>query len=101
MSRALERADLDTGNVAYLNAHGTGTVHNDAMEALAVARCFGKGYVPVNNGSIDFVSEIFSNFPRNLIGQVVPAVVHGKEHAFDSQLRVQVLLDQFNCVHEC
>jgi 3-oxoacyl-[acyl-carrier-protein] synthase II len=38
MRRALERAGVAPEDVGYVNAHGTGTRHNDAMEARAIAR---------------------------------------------------------------
>lgn len=40
MRRALERAELDAADIAYVNLHGTATRHNDLMEARAVARVF-------------------------------------------------------------
>lgn len=42
MKSALEDASLESGNVDYVNLHGTGTKLNDAMESLAAAECFGK-----------------------------------------------------------
>jgi len=41
MALALEMADLRPPDVDYLNAHGTGTVENDAAEARAIASLFG------------------------------------------------------------
>ncbi|WP_226643718.1 beta-ketoacyl-ACP synthase [Microbulbifer variabilis] len=41
MRGALENASLDATDIDYLNLHGTGTPHNDSMEALAVERVFG------------------------------------------------------------
>lgn len=43
MREALQNAGLAPGDIDYLNLHGTGTIHNDAMEALAVHRLFGDG----------------------------------------------------------
>jgi 3-oxoacyl-[acyl-carrier-protein] synthase II len=40
---ALSRAGLASGEVGYVNAHGTGTQQNDAMEARALLEVFGKG----------------------------------------------------------
>jgi len=40
MRGALADAGLAPSDIAYLNLHGTGTPHNDAMESLAVARVF-------------------------------------------------------------
>jgi 3-oxoacyl-[acyl-carrier-protein] synthase II len=41
LRRALERAALAPGDVGYVNAHGTGTQQNDAMEARALHAVFG------------------------------------------------------------
>lgn len=40
-SNALKSADLDPGAVGWINLHGTGTLHNDQMETLAVHNVFG------------------------------------------------------------
>ena len=42
MSRAIEDAAIDRDQVGYINAHGTSTVQNDALESLAVKRVFGE-----------------------------------------------------------
>jgi 3-oxoacyl-[acyl-carrier-protein] synthase II len=42
MSRAIEDAAIDRDQVGYINAHGTSTVQNDALETLAVKRVFGE-----------------------------------------------------------
>lgn len=44
---ALAEARLTPGSIGYINLHGTGTPHNDSMEAPAVDRIFGK--VPVSS----------------------------------------------------
>jgi 3-oxoacyl-[acyl-carrier-protein] synthase-1 len=41
MRRALARAGCETGEIGYLNLHGTATKLNDLMEARAVSRVFG------------------------------------------------------------
>lgn len=41
MESALKHAGWKPESVDYVNAHGTGTVYNDAMEAKAMARVFG------------------------------------------------------------
>ena len=41
MTESLARAGLDSGDVGYVNAHGTGTPQNDRTEALALAKVFG------------------------------------------------------------
>ncbi len=45
---ALARAGLAAADVDYVNLHGTGTEHNDAMEARAVAAALGTG-VPASS----------------------------------------------------
>ncbi len=47
MRRALSAAKLEPGDVDYVNAHGTGTVQNDAMEASAIRQVFGEGRRPL------------------------------------------------------
>ena len=41
LKSALSRAGLLPGDIDYINAHGTGTQHNDAMEARAIHAAFG------------------------------------------------------------
>ncbi|MDZ3994207.1 beta-ketoacyl-[acyl-carrier-protein] synthase family protein [Pseudomonas sp. Teo4] len=41
MAKALDNAGLTPAQIDYLNLHGTATVHNDAMESLAVSALFG------------------------------------------------------------
>jgi len=41
MVKALDNAGLAPAQIDYLNLHGTATLHNDAMESLAVHRLFG------------------------------------------------------------
>ncbi|MBV7567991.1 beta-ketoacyl-[acyl-carrier-protein] synthase family protein [Pseudomonas sp. PDM27] len=43
MRKALDRANLQPEQIAYLNLHGTATQHNDAMESLAVSTLFPAG----------------------------------------------------------
>jgi 3-oxoacyl-[acyl-carrier-protein] synthase-1 len=43
MRGALRDAALGADAIGWLNLHGTATVHNDAMESLAVAQCFAQG----------------------------------------------------------
>lgn len=47
--RALKRADLRAQNIAAINAHGTGTIHNDNMEITAFKKLFGRKPVPFHS----------------------------------------------------
>lgn len=47
-TRALSLAQTAVDGIHYINAHGTGTVYNDAMEAKALARVFGLPGPPVS-----------------------------------------------------
>jgi 3-oxoacyl-[acyl-carrier-protein] synthase II len=48
MVEALEQAQAPAGAVGYVNAHGTGTLHNDRAEALALRKVFGPDGVLVS-----------------------------------------------------
>ena len=51
IARAIERAGLRPQDIDFVSAHGTGTLSNDAMEALALRRALGDevGRVPVSS----------------------------------------------------
>jgi 3-oxoacyl-[acyl-carrier-protein] synthase II len=42
MSEAIQTAGITTADVDYINAHGTSTPQGDALETLAINRCFGE-----------------------------------------------------------
>jgi 3-oxoacyl-(acyl-carrier-protein) synthase len=48
MRAALGMAGLQPQEIDYVNAHGTGTNYNDAMEAAALRAVFGEGCPPVS-----------------------------------------------------
>jgi len=51
ISDALEDAQIDASLIDYINAHGTATSYNDAMEARAIQRVFGNASktIPVSS----------------------------------------------------
>lgn len=51
IERALHLAQVTVRDVSFINAHGTGTPHNDAAEAAAFRRVFGDllGHLPVTS----------------------------------------------------
>jgi 3-oxoacyl-[acyl-carrier-protein] synthase II len=49
MSAALAAAGRVPAAIDFVSAHGTGTVYNDAMEAVAIGAVFGPRAVPVNS----------------------------------------------------
>ena len=49
MSEALQMANVAPSDVAYINAHGTGTGNNDASESAAFVRIFGENVPPFSS----------------------------------------------------
>jgi len=49
MRQALEDAGLQTADIGYINAHGTGTDNNDLSEGTAIMRLFGDNVPPVSS----------------------------------------------------
>src|SRR5262245_3310803 len=49
MRSALDLARVTPNEVGYVNAHGTGTLQNDRIEALALRQVFGEGRVLVSS----------------------------------------------------
>jgi 3-oxoacyl-[acyl-carrier-protein] synthase II len=45
---ALAKAGVDSGQIAAINAHGTGTLYNDAMELTAFNQIFGERLPPLH-----------------------------------------------------
>jgi len=49
MRQALERSGIDSSRVDFVNAHGTGTKHNDAAESKVMREIFGDRKVPISS----------------------------------------------------
>ncbi len=85
MQAALVSAGLENGDVDYINAHGTGTLQNDAVETAAIKSIFGeRAYsIPVSStksmhghllgaaGALEFVIAVMS-----LEHATVPPTMH-------------------------
>ncbi len=85
MQGALDDAGLVIDDVGYINAHGTGTPHNDAAETAAIKTVFGASAssLPVSSiksmvghtlgaaGAIEAVASVLS-----LLGNFLPPTVH-------------------------
>lgn len=67
MRRALGRAGLDPGRIRYVNLHGTGTIHNDAMEAKALASVFGTE-IPICSSTKPFTGHLLGAAGATEIG---------------------------------
>ena len=83
MQEALAAADAAPADVAYVNAHGTGTAQNDRIEARALRAVFGEGGVLVSStksmightmaaaGSLEALATVLA-----MTHDVVPPTVH-------------------------
>ena len=97
MERALGRARLSPREVAYVNAHGTGTLLNDVAEARAIRAAFGAcaDTIPVSSikgavghlmsaaGSVEAAACLLA-----LAGDVLPGTAHHRERDEECALDV-------------
>jgi 3-oxoacyl-[acyl-carrier-protein] synthase II len=61
MRAALRSARLEPARIGYINAHGTSTTHNDAMETAAIKRIFGpKGDAPPVSSTKSMVGHLIA-----------------------------------------
>jgi 3-oxoacyl-(acyl-carrier-protein) synthase len=47
INKAFKRADIQISQLSSINTHGTGTIHNDAMEITAFGQIFGNNIPPL------------------------------------------------------
>jgi 3-oxoacyl-[acyl-carrier-protein] synthase II len=79
MHLAIEEAELDPGQVNYINAHGTSTEVNDRIEALAVRRVFGsRGAHPMVSSTKSETGHLISAAGAMEAGFCTLAVRDGK-----------------------
>ena len=73
LAAALADAHTPPAAVSFVSAHGTGTPYNDAMEAVAITRVFGRGAVPVDSikGAIGHTLGAAGAFEAILCAQVL------------------------------
>ena len=78
MRLALEDAGLDSSDIAYINAHGTGTVLNDINETSAIRLVFG---------------DLTSSIPVSSIKQVIGHTL-GASGALEFVVTIKALLEK-------
>lgn len=88
ISNALTEAHVDHRDVGYINAHGTSTKLNDAMETAAVKRVFGHCSTQVKLSSI-----------KSMIGHSLGAAGAIEAAALALSLRYQVYPPTINLTH--
>ena len=76
--RALADGHIEPSSVDYINAHGSGTLHNDVVEALVINEVFSERSLPVSStkpfyghlltagGAIELLSILFA-FERDML----------------------------------
>lgn len=62
MELAMEEAGIEPSDVQYINAHGTGTHHNDLFETYAIKKAFG-----------DAAYDLVINSTKSMIGHLLGA----------------------------
>jgi len=76
MVEALERGRVPAAAVGYVNAHGTGTIQNDQMEALALRKVFDPDAVLVSANKSLIGHTMAAAGAREGIA-TIPTLVHG------------------------
>jgi 3-oxoacyl-[acyl-carrier-protein] synthase II len=81
IEKAIEMADLTTGDVGHVNAHGESTTHGDIREATAISELLGEvpvlamksyfGNLGAGGGAVELVSSVLA-----LNSGVIPATIN-------------------------
>lgn len=77
---AIKEANIDPGEVSYINAHGTGTSVNDKFETAAIKRAFGE----------DIAKKIPISSSKSMIGHLL-----GAGGAVEGVIALKALYDGF------
>ena len=95
MRQALQDAGLSASSIDHLNAHGTGTIHNDRIETLSVHKIFGRkaknlpvtsikpavGHTMGAAGTIESIATILS-----IRDGIIPPILNFQEYDPDCDL---------------
>src|SRR5712691_9549137 len=94
---AVPREDLARQGDVRLRAFAFAIeVHGGSAEA----RRLGEPYVAWNHGLVHLLAEVLLQLRRHLLRERIARIVHGSKQPFDIELRVQVLADLLDRVHE-
>ena len=88
---ALKNAQISAEKIGWINLHGTGTVHNDAMESRAVSRVFGNATPatstkPLTGHTLGAAGALEAAFLWGIVSQEYNPDGRLPPHIFDGKL---------------
>ena len=88
---ALKNAQISAEKIGWINLHGTGTVHNDAMESRAVSRVFGNATPatstkPLTGHTLGAAGALEAAFLWGIVSQEYNPDGRLPPHIFDGEL---------------
>ncbi|MBR5939834.1 MAG: beta-ketoacyl-ACP synthase [Neisseriaceae bacterium] len=88
---ALKNAQLSANEIGWINLHGTGTIHNDAMESRAVSRVFGNATPatstkPLTGHTLGAAGALEAAFLWGIVSQEYNPDGRLPPHIFDGEL---------------
>ena len=88
---ALKNAQISAEKIGWINLHGTGTVHNDAMESRAVSRVFGNATpatstTPLTGHTLGAAGALEAAFLWGIVSQEYNPDGRLPPHIFDGEL---------------